>query len=180
MHWLFVLLASIILSPATIAAAQTAPSTLRGKSVVVSWTEQRSLRRVGEANFRETSTLFSVSIYISSAGRPFSRISASPGRISGSADYVGVSGSSNSGGARQVTFRGNSLSMTTSMTSGGARNVTVDFSGSGCTARVITAKQVGSQMIRSKSLASGAAIEIRSVAVVGTRCSVRDGNVFGQ
>jgi hypothetical protein len=30
-----------------------------------------------------------------------------------------------------------------------------------------------------KSLASGTAIEVRSVAVTSTNCSVRDGNVFG-
>ena len=40
-------------------------------------------------------------------------------------------------------------------------------------------KEVGnSGVIRGKSLASGKAIEIRSVSITGTSCSVREGNVF--
>ena len=61
------------------------------------------------------------------------------------------------------------------MQSGGARRISVDFSGGGCSARVITAMQVGSKSYRSKSLATGEPIEIRSVAVVGTSCSIREG-----
>lgn len=171
----------VLLAWPTVAPAQTAPDSLRNKSVIVSWTENRSLRVVGEGEFRDTSTPFSMSIYISSAGRPFARVSAAPGRgKTGSADHVGASGASNSGGVRQTRFSGNSLEMTATMQSGGARRISVDFSGGGCSARVITAMQAGgSGVIRSKSLATGKAIEIRSVQVAGTSCSIREGNVFG-
>ena len=88
----------------TPAAAQATPESLRNKSVIVNWTANRSLRVVGEGDFRDTAIPFSLSVYISSAGRPFARITASPGRRSGSAEAVGTSGATNSGGSRQVRF----------------------------------------------------------------------------
>jgi hypothetical protein len=164
------------------ALAQSAPAALRGKSVIVSWTEARSLRFVGERDFRDTRTPRSLSIYISSTGRPFTRNSVSPGGQTGSADYVGVTGASQSGGTRQTRFLGRSLESTVSMTSGGARQIAISFNDSytSCEARVITAKQVGADVIRSRSLVSGRPIEFRSVSVSGTTCAMRDGNVFGE
>jgi hypothetical protein len=181
MPWKAWLLSVVLVAMPLVAQAQSAPAALRGKSVTVSWSEVRSLRAVGEPNFRETRTPFSVSTYVSTGGRPFTRVSASPGRISGSADYVGAAGASQSGGVRQVRFHGNSLEMTTTMHSGGARRIMVEFGGgfSSCAARVITGKQVGGGVIRSKSLATGKPIEIRSVSVSGVNCSIRNGNVFG-
>jgi hypothetical protein len=162
------------------AEAQTAPESMRNKSYIVSWTENRSLRVVGEGDFRDMATPFSVSMYVSSAGRPFTRISATPNRRTGSAESIGTSGRSFSGGARQIRFSGNSIEFLMTMRSGGGRRVSIDTSGGGCSARVITAMQVGGGgVIRSKSLASGKAIEIRSVQVSGTNCSTRQGNVFG-
>ena len=86
--------------------------------------------------------------------------------------------SSNSGGSRQVRFSGNTMQITASA-QGGARMVVVEFSGGSCNARVVIGKDVGGDgVIRAKSLASGKAIEVRSVAVSSTSCSVREGNVF--
>lgn len=162
----------------TPAAAQATPESLRNKSVIVNWTANRSLRVVGEGDFRDTAIPFSLSVYISSAGRPFARITASPGRRSGSAEAVGTSGATNSGGSRQVRFSGNTMQIAASA-QGGARLVTVEISGGSCSARVMVGKEVGnSGVIRGKSLASGKAIEIRSVSITGTSCSVREGNVF--
>jgi hypothetical protein len=164
------------------ALAQSAPAVLRGKSVVVSWSEDRSLRQVGELAFRDVRTPRSLSIYISSTGRPFSRNAVQPGGRIGSTDYVGVTGASQAGGTRQIRFAGRSLEMTTTMTSGGARQVVITFNDNytNCGARVSTAKQVGADIIRSRSLVSGQPIEIRSVSVSGTTCSMREGNVFGE
>jgi hypothetical protein len=160
-------------------SAQSAPESLRNKSVVVNWTVNRSLRLVGEGPFRDMSTPFSLAIYISSAGRPFARTTATPGRRSGSAEAVGTSGKSYSGGTRQVRFSGNTIEVLAS-NSGGARRVVVQVSGGGCSAQVTIGKDVGgSGVMRAKSLASGKAIEVRSVAVTSTSCSVREGNVFG-
>jgi hypothetical protein len=162
-----------------VAVAQVAPEALRNKSFIVNWTVNRSLRVVGEGAFRDTTTPFSLAIYISSAGRPFARTTATPGPRSGSVDKVGASGNSNSGGSRQVRFSGNTIEVLAS-NSGGARRVVVQVSGGGCSAQVMVGKDVGgSGVMRAKSLASGKAIEIRSVQVSGTSCSVQQGNVFG-
>jgi hypothetical protein len=171
-----------VADPGSGAQAQTAPMALRGKSVVVSWSEDRSLRPVGEPAFHDSRTPRSMSIYVSTEGRPFARTSASPMGSTGSADYVGAEGVTQAGGTRQIGFHGHSLEMTTTMTSGGARRIEITFSDSytTCEARVITAKQVGAELIRSKSLVSGRPIEIRSVSVSGTTCTVRDGNVFAR
>jgi hypothetical protein len=81
--------------------------------------------------------------------------------------------SSQAGRTRQIRFVGRSLEMTTTMTSGGARQIVIAFNDNytSCEARVSTAKQVGVDIIR---------IEIRSVSVSATTCSMREGNVFGE
>lgn len=175
---LFVLLAAIATSAA--ALAQSAPPELRNKSVVVSWTENRNFRKASEQAFHDQALPRSMSVYISSAGRPFTRMATSPGRRTGSVDYVGASGASNAGGVRVTSFGGHSMSLTSSMTSGGARQITVQFAEgySNCTANVVTAKQTGSDVIRSKAYTTGEQLEIRSVTASGASCTIRDGNVF--
>jgi hypothetical protein len=102
--------------------------------------------------------------------------------MQGSADYLGQSGAAQGGGVRVLGFKGNSLEMTTTMRAGGARRMMVNFAnGFGdCSASVNTAKQVGFEVIHTRSLATGNALEIRSVEVSGVSCEVRDGNVFAQ
>ena len=134
---------AIVLTPG-IANSQTAPEGLRNKSVTVSWTVNRSLRVVGEGDFRDTVTPFSLSVYISSAGRPFARISATPGRRTGSAEAVGTSGATQGGGSRQVRFSGNTMQIAASA-QGGARLVTVEISGGSCNARVMVGKEAESR-----------------------------------
>lgn len=174
---LFALLAVIVTS--TAALAQNAPPELRNKSVVVSWTENRSFRKASEQAFHDQALPRSMSVYISSAGRPFTRMATSPGRRAGSVDFVGASGASNARGVRVTSFGSHSMSFTSSMT-GGARQITVQFVGgnSSCTANVVMAKQAGGDIIRSKSYVTGEQLEIRSVTASGASCSIRDGNVF--
>ena len=80
MCWKPALLLTLLLAWPAAAQAQSAPEALRNKSVIVSWTENRSIRVGDNPNFRDMSTPFSMSIYISSAGRPFARVMATPGR----------------------------------------------------------------------------------------------------
>jgi hypothetical protein len=173
---LFVLLAAI--SSSAPALAQSAPPYLRNKSIVVSWTENRSFRKASEQAFHDQTLPRSMSVFISSVGRPFTRMATSS-RQAGNVDYVGASGASNSGGVRVTSFGAQSMSLTSSMT-GGARQITVQFAEgySSCTANVVMAKQTGSDVIRSKSYATGEQLEIRSVTASNAGCLVRDGNVF--
>ena len=176
---------SLVIAGATAAssyAALAAPSQLYGKSVVVSWTEEREQRVNGEQTTRNVGRNGSFSVYLSSAGKPFSRMSyafsgARGGLKSGKKDAVGGEGSGN----RKVAFSGNSMSVGMGM-SGGARNILVTFDGGfgSCSAQVLTGKESGSSSIRAKSMVNGNDIEILSVKTGAASCRIQDGNVFGE
>jgi len=159
------------------AQAQTAPMALRGKSVIVAWVEDRSLREVGETSFRDVRNTFSKNIYISTEGRPFQRLTVTAGAHAASGEgSVGATGDN-----YQVHFQGHSLEMTGGLSSG-ARRIVVTFNDNhtSCEARVVTAKPAGAELLRIKSLVSGRLFEIRSTSVSGTTCTMREGNVFAQ
>src|SRR5882757_330161 len=88
-------IALIVMLLATQAHAADAPAALKGKSVVVAWTETRQQRHVGEPNFRSVDASHNLSIYISTAGRVFSRQTNSTRAGSGATEQV----SGESGGA---------------------------------------------------------------------------------
>src|SRR5713226_4427698 len=91
------------LGVATVAAAQNAPAPLRGKSITVSWTENRLQRREGGANFRPRAVPQSLQIYVSSEGRTFER------RNVAGASKEGVSGGAIAGRAGSSRFQGHTL-----------------------------------------------------------------------
>ncbi len=162
-------------------AVHAAPSQLYGKSVVVNWTEERQQRVNGESEIRNVARNGTFSVYLSSAGKPFSRMSYSfsgrrGGLKTGKRDAVGGEG----GSARVVAFSGNTLTMSRAM-NGGARNIMVTFDGGfqSCSAQVLTGKEAGSGSIRAHSMVNGNAIEMLSVKTGAASCRVQDGNVFG-
>ena len=69
-----ILFAAAALAVATPAYAEQAPAALRGNSVVVAWQEVRLQRNVGELDFRSVQASHSLSLYVSSVGRVFSRM----------------------------------------------------------------------------------------------------------
>ena len=89
-------------------AAMAAPKELYGKSIVISWSEDRVQRQVGETAFQSRSIAGGLSVYVSSQGNIFNRTSASNTqgnrrniashnyRFQGSADQVGSAGNSRS------------------------------------------------------------------------------------
>lgn len=162
-------------------AVHAAPSQLYGKSVVVSWTEERQQRVNGETEIRNVGRNGTFSVYLSSAGKPFSRMSYAfsgnrGGLKSGKRDAVGGEG----GSARSVSFSGNTLTMSRAF-NGGARNVLVTFDGGfqSCSAQVLTGKESGASTIKWTSMVTGKAIEVLSVKTGAASCRVQDGNVFG-
>lgn len=160
--------------------AAAAPANLYGKSVVVSWTEERQQKIVGEETMRNVSRHAQFSVYISDQGRPFSRMSYSfannRGALrSGARDRVGGEG----GGGRNVSFSGNTMNVTMKMGDGGARNLVVSLSGDSCSAQVIVGKAEGASRIRTTSMVSGNQMEIQSIRSSGASCRVQSGNVFG-
>lgn len=160
-------------------SVQAAPQGLYGKSIVVSWTEQRMQRLKGEGEFRPVTRIGGLSVYVSGAGRVFSRKSmTNPKRqASGSTDRVG------SGEARDIAFEDRTMMVTLSGSSGGARRILVKFDDSfaGCTANVIRGKQEGADKIVASSVINpGRTVEVAEVKTSGESCSMKNGNVFGE
>jgi hypothetical protein len=163
--------------------AAGAPTQLYGKSVVISYTGTINARPVGSNEpYRPRSFSKQLSVYVSSAGRPFMRNSSSAGRGgSGSLDQVGASGVNQSGGASSVQFQGRSL-VIVFMYQGGAAHIQADFDPAfaSCTADVIRAKATGNSTRIAKGLTTGTSYEVESSTTSGVSCSIKDGNVFAQ
>jgi hypothetical protein len=165
------------------APAQNAPSQLHGKSIVLGWTETRMQRRAGSGgDYQSRAITQSLSVYVSSQGRLFSRRTATnPKGAGGKREGVGEAGQSATGGLRNSRFQGGNLVVSTEL-AGGARLVTVSFGGgfSSCTASVTIAREAGRQTMQVKSFADGGMIEVQSVTASAPSCSIRAGNVFGE
>ena len=160
------------------ALAENAPQALRGKSVVVSWTENRMQRSDGEAEFRPRSVSQVMQVYVSSEGRTFERRTAARSQKSGSALGIGGGAVARSGSTR---FQGSSLVMVGAMVQGG-RMIRVDFDQgfSGCSAKVTIGREGNAETIRGRSLISKKPIEFKSLGASGESCSVREGNIFAR
>ena len=173
-------------APLPCLAAGVPPHALWGKSVSVSWSEDRVQRTLPDGAFGDRHIERRAEIYIAGSGRVFKRESAVddgqrmyPGRgpnRSGSRDQVVGS----EGGQRVgVSFSGTTL-VITSMAERGARQMAVSFSedfGS-CQARVVNGREAGASTYSFRSLTSGREVEVRSVTTHPGSCSVSAGNVF--
>jgi len=175
------LLTLLIMFPVE-AYSQDAPPALRGKSVSVTWAENRDQRRAGELAFRQVMVPQSLTIYVGTNGRPFSRRASGQGFRFGPIDSVGTSGATFGGGARQIWFANRSLNMIGTSKGGVARRWTIRFneSYSACDAEVVFAKQAGAAVVVGRQMSNGQPVEIRSGSITGTSCSLRDGNVFAE
>lgn len=166
---IFSLLASTGLSLAV-------PQSFYGKTLKVTWNEERSQRTQGEGEFRSKSVPLSFTVYVSSKGQLFRRLTSSSGRATGSKDRVGSSGT-DSEGAGSVSFAGSTL-IYTANNGGLGRRIRVTFDGgSSCSAEVVTGKG-GSGIQTVRSNATGKMQEFQSVSAGAASCSVQDGNAF--
>jgi hypothetical protein len=171
-------LSTVLLTLGCVTSIAT-PAQLTGKSVVISWTENRTQRTVESGRILQVSNNFQASIYISSAGRLFTRMAVNGTRGAGSHDQVGGAGTNQSGGASVAQLNGNSLVINSAF-SGGARHVEANFDSgfSSCSAKVILGKANAGGTFRMNSLINGKEIEVLSSTVSAASCSIRDGNVF--
>lgn len=162
--------------------AQGAPSQLYGKSITVAWTENRMQRREGSgAEFKPRGIAQSLSVYISSQGRLFSRRTARGKGGGGKRENVGEGGQSPTGGLLSTRFQAGTLVVSAEL-GGGARLITASFDNgfSGCTGNVRMAREAGRETMRIKSFADGGTIEVQSVTATSATCSIKEGNVFGE
>ena len=164
----------------TTSTAFATPAQLYGKSVVVSWTENRmQTTDVSDTPVAKTAS-GQLSVYVSDKGRAFSRVSMSVDRRrgprSGQRDAVQGEGS-----ARNIRFGGNSMSATMPRGNAGAMMIAVTFDSGfqGCSAHVVTGKTGGAQSTRITSMVTGRQYDFYSVKTSGESCSIQNGNVFG-
>ena len=173
-------LAVLALALAT-SGALAAPAQLYGKSVVVSWTENRMQTTDRSATPVSKTASARLSVYVSDKGRAFSRVSMTVdrgrrGSASGQRDAVQGEGS-----ARSVNFSGNAMMVAAPRGDAGAMMIRVTFDSgfSGCSARVITGKTGGAGFTRVHSMVTGGTYDFYSVQTSGESCSIQSGNVFG-
>ena len=165
----------------TTPAAFAAPAGLYGKSVVVSWTENRMQTTDRSATPVSKTASARLSVYVSDKGRAFSRVSMTVdrgrrGTASGQRDAVQGEGS-----ARSVNFSGNSMTVTAPRGDAGALMIRVTFDAGfqGCSAHVISGKSGGAGFTRVHSMVTGGTYDMYSIQASGESCSIQSGNVFG-
>jgi hypothetical protein len=155
------------------------PRQLYGKSVLISYTTTQMARTAGTNEpFHAQTFQKQLSVYISTAGRPFLRNTTTNRSGTGSIEQVGASGSTQLGQPSSVQFRGQSLVITFVFLSG-AIHVQADFGPdfTSCTTNVIRGIGTGNKTMTVKSL-TGGIFEVQSSTTTGATCTIRDGNVF--
>lgn len=182
---------SAILLPAAFATAAitpaaAAPQQLYGKSVVISWREDRQQRMGGDDQIRAVGVSAEMRVYISEVGRPFSRLTMlvmnkHAHLKTGNVDAVDGVGSGPKGNfTRTVNFNGATMTIGQPRGAGGAQQVLVRFD-SGfqtCSAQVVVGRSSSGGSISTRSLINGQHVEIFSVKASGESCHVQNGNVF--
>lgn len=175
------LLVSLAVLTTSSAANADTPSKLYGKTVVLRWQEYR-VQRADNGDISRSNTSSSLVVYISDAGRLFTRLSRTSGRRSNSNDVDPEGGNqgSGTGAASNLTtsFEGSRLLISNSMKSG-ARQIEASFNPtfSGCSLKVRFGRE-GNAEIRHRAM-NGRMYNIISTDVSGATCSIRSGNALG-
>ena len=169
---------ALLASRAPAAAAPAAD--VVGNSVAVTWTENRQQRSGGRPEIRSVSVAFNLGIYISGARRPFTRLTlVGPGGRATN-EQVGGQGESLSGGIRAVAIEGRTITLQAAY-GNYARNLRIEVAPGGktCSAQMTVGKQSGSTPEAFRSSVGGT-VEIHSLTVAGTACSIQQGNIFAR
>jgi len=169
------------------AHAGSAPKELYGKSFSVAWSESVTGTFAPEQTTRSFGSAYRMHVYVSTAGRPFVRVSQTG--MDGGLNFKGAMSSvtgktverapGQSSARGRVDFDGRSIVVYREFESG-ARRIAIDFEGANtiCKANVVVGKQTGKEAVQ---LITGRGRFAASSVQVGTvSCSVREGNVFGQ
>jgi hypothetical protein len=183
----------------TSADISAAPAEALGNSLVVRWSEVRQMTgnaeggggrdrgrgraggegRGGGGGGGQMIVSSNLTVYISSAGRTFSRLTTTRskgmrGRGSKTETHDQAPGeAATSGRTRVVHFQGRNLIVDTELDSG-VRRVTINIEGSSCGARVGYAKLNGAEPLQ------GRRGTINAVDVSGASCTIQPGNAFSQ
>jgi len=163
------------------AAADPAPAALYNKSILLAWTEHRVQRSDGGA-IKKSTTNSDFAIYISSAGRLFSRFERRNSRSGRSNTSTlgpeGIAGFAGVGqGPRSTRFEGGQLISDNKMRSG-ARRILVEFDDQyrGCQLKIIYGKEGGAPLYHRAM--DGRMYYILSTEIVSPTCEIKDGYSF--
>jgi hypothetical protein len=150
--------------------AGAVPPQAMNKTITISFTATGQVR-TPEGQVRNYNAQVWRIIYVSSAGRLFTRFRASSGRYSQGGDAI-----AGEGGRGSLSFQGDRL-VGVMPFAAGARQITVTFdqSFSSCTLDVIEGHSGG--VIRRRGL-SGMMVEITQATTSTPSCSIRPGNAF--
>ena len=173
------LVALASLGSASAAPASNAPQGLQGKSVVIEWPEARVQRREGADSFHDVDADMQISLYFSTEGRVFGRVTPTVrGKTANVDQRIG-----DSEGKRPwaVAFNGTSASFFMPFFKKAAvRNASIDFDAafSTCAARISYGRLSAADVIRAYSPITNLWVEIKSVTPGSASCAVRSGNIF--
>ena len=163
------------------AAADPAPAALHNKTVVLTWTENRS-QQADSGEVKRSTTTSDFRTYVSGAGRLFSRFTRTDlrsGRSNSSelAPDGNISFAGTGQGLRTTRFEGSRLLSDNKMRSG-ARRIQAEFDADyrTCTSRVIYGKE-GDAPIYHRAM-DGRMYTILSTDVISPACSIKDGNLI--
>jgi hypothetical protein len=188
----FAIIIGGILPAPGMAEAATFPAPLLGRSVTVNWTETRQVKfeDSGEIGIRSRSA--SLQVYISTAGRAFTKESVSTvgagrgsrrgrGGTSYQEELAPGDATSSLGRSNDVVhMEGGALAVDRKMREGARRvAVTFDAGYTSCNARVTLGREGGTGELRARNPANGRRFEIVSVDIATPSCSIESGNVFG-
>jgi hypothetical protein len=179
------ILLSVAMSAPGIAEAAPFPEPLLGKSVTLNWNEnqQRKFEDTGEVTFPTFS--HSLGIYISTAGRAFTRElnvptgGRGPRRGPFVSDQAPDDSRSSTGDKRFVHFERGALLVDNHLIAG-TRDISITF-GPGydsCNARVTYDRAADGGPVRMQIRPSGRRFELVSIQTSTPSCSIRSGNVL--
>lgn len=156
-------------------AVEKLPERLYGNSLSVSWIDHRTIRApTGEVQQRTQRS--SLKIYISNAGRVFSKFDRSTGNRQGTSRSQ-ISGDSKN--LIQWNWEEGALVADQHFVKG-ARRLVIQFdpAWTSCTARLHHGRKIGTKSIIYKGTTSGKDFELLSIEVASTNCTIQHGNVF--
>jgi hypothetical protein len=155
--------------------AEQAPAGLRGRSLVLSWSDARTVKDMAgqQKNVNQTSE---IKLYVSDQGRVFSRFERHT-HPNDEKIMTQVSGAPNN--YLHWRFENGNLIADQQFTKG-VRRVTIGFTGgfSNCSVTVLHGKEVGAQAIHYNDYNTNAEYEIITIAVTATSCAMQEGNIF--
>jgi len=166
---------AVALAGMSLSTALAAPAQLRGKAVVISWTEQRRERSPATQQETNANRPFALTVYVSPSDQTFNRLSAGN---AGSSDQAKGSKDRTRFAVRAVNFSGTRMTVTNTFSAGGARQISATFDAgfSGCTGTVVIGRSGSGPITQSKM--GGGEIVVLSVSVGAVSCAITSGNPF--